>query len=449
MSRTLQTLLRFGVWSSVVGDPLEVLFIASQNPVNADDAALISLLESRLNATVTVALDSDAEQSMTGVEVIVISESSNSGNIGTKYSTVSRPVVLLENGAWDDHDYSATDGTLTATTDLVVTDDTHQIADGHTGQVSANTSGDMKFSSDYAASAHVVLNQVGTPANAIVFVYESGETMLNSHVAEDRRVALGFHSSMYQHLTTGGEDFFVSAVAWAAQVTEQEQSTTTSNILLVVGSLTLNTSEGQIKSRLEGQGHSVDTVTGANVTTTQANGYGLSIMSKTVNSGNVARKLHQSTSPCMFWEDNQQAGEDFLYMATIYDSGHSTTGWHGNSQVVIINDSAPTALKAGLTGTINLYDSSREMTFAPYSDGTGTYTAGDRLLVPGAIDVAEHNSGGSGQWSLYTVESGTTLSDGTSALARRGYFGLYDDTFQYLTSDGLALFDAMIDWLIG
>lgn len=88
-----------------------------------------------------------------------------------------------------------------------------------------------------------------------------------------------------------------------------------------------------------------------------------------------------------------------------------------------------------MSGLTTIYTASDEITYAP---------AGD--LPASATEVGEFNAQGDGRWSYYTYDEGDTLADSTSAAGRRTYFGLYDDTFKLLTSDGLTLFDAAIDW---
>lgn len=219
------------------------------------------------------------------------------------------------------------------------------------------------------------------------------------------------------------------------------------NILLVRGAAGLNTSENQIITRLEGQGHTVNTTTDSTLTTTLANVYDLVIMSKTVNSGIIGTKLRNCTAPVMFWEDNQQAGTvdgpvGAIYMATIDDSAQPNTSWHGTGTQIYVDSGVASALRGGLSGAINFYSTSGDITFAPKTGGVTD-------LVSGAIKIAEFgSSAGGAQWALYLIEEGTTLADGTTAPAKRAYFGLDDDTFQNLTADGLTLFDAQIGWLL-
>jgi hypothetical protein len=121
-------------------------------------------------------------------------------------------------------------------------------------------------------------------------------------------------------------------------------------------------------------------------------------------------------------------------MATIDNDGSMGTAWHAEGQSVYVVPTAPPELAAGLVGAINLYTHPAQITYAPVGD------------LPATGEVIARWSFGDGRVPIYVYEKGALLADGTAAAGRRVYFGLYDDTFSALTADGLALFDAAVEW---
>ena len=204
---------------------------------------------------------------------------------------------------------------------------------------------------------------------------------------------------------------------------------------MVAGSTSLNQSEVALRSRLQGLGHSVTVVRDLDVTTAQADQAALVVMSKTVLSTNVGTKLKASTAPVIFWEDNQQ---QLSMLATIDSRDTTGTGWHAPGRQVHVSSSAPSNVRVGLTGPVDLYAEAGEITYAPRSN------KGAPTVAASAVKIAQFGSTGDGRWVVYTIPAGATLADGSKAAGRRSYFGLYDDTFRLMSPNGLALFDALV-----
>ena len=158
----------------------------------------------------------------------------------------------------------------------------------------------------------------------------------------------------------------------------------------------------------------------------------LVLLSKTSQSLTVGKKIKDVDCGLVFWEDNQQM---LSMMATIDNDGSGGTAWHSNRTSVIVQDGAPSELRAGQTGTIQFYSRGGEITWAPDGDLPGS-----------AIVIALLGSPTNGRTAIYAFEKGAALADGSPAAGRRVYFGLYDDTFVLLTPAGLALFDAAVAW---
>lgn len=202
-------------------------------------------------------------------------------------------------------------------------------------------------------------------------------------------------------------------------------------LFLVENPGALNTSEQRIRSRLQGRGIRVEVIDDDAFTPARADGCQLVVMSKTVTSTKIANKLKGVGCGVVFWEDNQQKLD---MLATIHNDGLDGTSWHQEGNDVHVWGEAPSELRAGLSGRVLLYTRHDQMTYAPNGD-----------LSSAAIVIAEFEDPG-GPKVIYVMERDAVLADGSRAAGRRAYFGLYQDTFQYLTEDGLRLFDALVTW---
>lgn len=205
-------------------------------------------------------------------------------------------------------------------------------------------------------------------------------------------------------------------------------------VLLVGDPADLNGSEREIREYLGGFGREVRTVDDDGFSIDRTTGCDLVVMSKTVQSEKISDRLRPTACGVVFWEDNQQMTH---MMGTISNDGSAGTDWHGIEDDVFIRPEAPAELRARLSGERDFYVRHDEITWAPRSDLTGSATV-----------VAEFDENG-GHPTVYVIERGGRLADGSAAAGRRAFFGLHDDTFRLLTADGRALFDAIVRWAMG
>jgi len=192
----------------------------------------------------------------------------------------------------------------------------------------------------------------------------------------------------------------------------------------------LNSSERAIQDRLSSAG--LDVVIVDDGALSNLDPCELVVLSKTSESRTVGNQLKDVACGLIFWEDNQQM---LIMMATIDNDGSAGTGWHSTRTSVIVQGSAPSELRAGLSGTVAFYSRDGEITWAPDGD-----------LPDSAVVIALLGSPTNGRTAIYAFEKGAALADGSPAAGRRVYFGLYDETFVLLTPAGLALFDAAVSW---
>jgi len=210
-------------------------------------------------------------------------------------------------------------------------------------------------------------------------------------------------------------------------------TTTGRNALFIVDNPhTLNTSDAMVRTRLATRlGFSVTLVDDDNVSAYNAAGFDVMIVSKTVTSTKVGSRYKQCSCGFLTWEDNLQRSQ---MMALIDNDGSTGTAWHGTGTTVYVVPAADTFLSAGASGNTVFYTQTGEITYAPKGH-----------LAEDAQTIAQWSSH-DGRTPYYVYEKGARIADGSTAAGRRVYFGLYDDTFRYLTADGLKLFDAAVLW---
>ncbi|MFC1759142.1 LamG-like jellyroll fold domain-containing protein, partial [Planctomycetota bacterium] len=71
------------------------------------------------------------------------------------------------------------------------------------------------------------------------------------------------------------------------------------------------------------------------------------------------------------------------------------------------------------------------------------------VFIDGKLDNQVSLGGGAAAFPITAVDVGGELTDGTLAPSRRVNFPIQDTGFASLTDDGIKLFDAAIDWLLG
>lgn len=235
------------------------------------------------------------------------------------------------------------------------------------------------------------------------------------------------------------------------EIDDEPDDESSRSLLLVVGDSRLTSAERELRTALEQLGFAVDLVEdhdGAQEVTSQTD---VVVISKTVNSDEIADTFLETRSGLVFWEDNAQAieqggkvvgeaGEGTRGLGTVDVINPEHTAWHHPQAEVYVNPEAPVELRAGLEGTVQFYRAPEEMTFAPTENGRP-------LVAPSATWVAAYGpERGGDRYVYYVIEADAGLADGTAAHGRRVYFGLYDDTFPALTAEGRSLFEAAVEW---
>ena len=164
--------------------------------------------------------------------------------------------------------------------------------------------------------------------------------------------------------------------------------------------------------------------------TADANGRSLLVISSTPNSGDIRGKWNNSAVPVMNWEEAvmKSATGDFEFS--------SGTAKPTSTDINVILDTHPIMVQAGLSNGVNVIKSNAEGNCP-----NGTIAVGVTVLAELPTDA--------GCKIVSVAEQGALDFNSNPFPARRGMFPITDSTFNSLNASGLALFDAMLDWLSG
>jgi hypothetical protein len=417
------------VWPGSVGIATVVLVVGDADAPSVSDGRLRDHLRAGLAADVAVVSERDRPP-LAAVDLVVIAPSSSSGALGERYADAPVPVLVLNDGLWDDLHLASGSADAGAQTSVVVLDAEPPAAGGL-------AAGPHRVLATGSVLRHVVgLAPDGLPiaaagddaAQVVLFAVEAG-ARLTQGVAPARRVGLGAREDAYDRWLAPAWDLFDGSVAWLLGH-EAERRDRTALVVSGGGVDALNASELALRSRLRAQGFEVAVRSDRDLRAGDGDAFDVVVMSKTVDSVEVGQKLKDTATGVVFWEDNQQQRS---MLATIDDDGRSGTAWHSAETQADVAGDAPDGLTGGYRGRVRFYTQADEMTWAP---------AGS--LPDDAIRIAR--TPGGDRTVVYAYDRGDRLADGSRAAGRRAFFGLYDDSFRYLTLDAVALFDAVLEW---
>ncbi|AOJ07116.1 hypothetical protein [Burkholderia mayonis] len=198
-------------------------------------------------------------------------------------------------------------------------------------------------------------------------------------------------------------------------------------MLVQLGGPNLKTDE-QAKAHLASRGYAVRFVDEAQPVDAAADA-DLVIVSSTVSSKRVARGWRTLAKPLLTWENDLL--DDFAMTGKRHDVDFGETG--KARYLWLVN--APHPIAAGLpAGTTNVYGRQAGMSWGKPGLGASIVAT-----VYGEPDKA----------AIFAYETGATMDYETLAPARRVMFFLNNDTFGNLSPEGVALFDAAVDWAAG
>lgn len=198
------------------------------------------------------------------------------------------------------------------------------------------------------------------------------------------------------------------------------------NVLFVVGDLNLNASDASVRNRLESTGYSVTLADDHELQPWDAMGYGLVIVSSTVNSEHVDGTFSEVPVPVLTWE------------SWIYDDMWMTEPGievnYGAVSSKYLNITNPDhAISAGKSGEFKIYHLSRQTAWG--------------IPVAGGSAVASPMNA-PGKYGLFAYDTGHEMAGGAYAPARRVGFFLGNQSGNWMTNTARDLFDASVAWAI-
>jgi hypothetical protein len=255
------------------------------------------------------------------------------------------------------------------------------------------------------------------------YVWEENSSQIATGVSPTVTLAVGVHNI---DLIVTDDDSATDTDTMVATV--DPAPVAGGDALLVVGNVTLNDGDTAVKSMLEAMSYTVTVVDDSASTTGDATGMDLVVISSTVNSNSVTDKFRDVTVPVINWE---QAVQDDMEMVDPADSGARGTV-NSQTQVAIVDSGH--AMAAGLSGNVTVYTSSQKMSWGKPNANAETIA----VLTGDATRVV-----------IYGYDTGASMYSGLTAPAPRVHLFLENSGAAYLTADGVALFEAAVDWAVG
>jgi hypothetical protein len=199
-----------------------------------------------------------------------------------------------------------------------------------------------------------------------------------------------------------------------------------SNILYLVGNLTLVAGDAAVKTTLESMGHVVTTKLGTASVTADAATTNLVLISSSIASTDVAAKFKTVTQPVFVSENG--IFDDMAMTGTVSGTDFGTT----LTQTQIVIQVTGHQMSAGLTGTQTITTATRTINFG--KPGTGAIKLANQVGDATKLAIFGYDVGG--------------VMVGLNAPGRRVGFFFADDSPNALTAAGTSLFKAAISWAL-
>jgi hypothetical protein len=413
----------------------EVLFVVGNTQLNAGDTAIKNRLESN-GYNVMIVDDWDSQTSdANGKGVVIISSTVNSSEVNTKFRDVAVPVITWEGWLMDDMkmvgNASGTDYGTHIDNDLDISDSSHPIAAGLTGEIDIYTADDELNFGKPSSSAAMIAHVDDDPAWPVLFAYESGASMKGMN-APARRVGFFLRDNGASRFTNDGWKLFDQTVVWAIGSCDDQNNEPpvpcNLKALFVAGSSSPHSGDLAVKARLESLGYSVKLVDDDYCATSDADGMGLVYISSSVSSSKVGRKYRDIaipvvTSEAWIYDDMKMTGTG---------SGTNYGEYAYTSNMTIGDSNHP--IVQGITGNLQVLSSAQKVAWG--NPGNGASRIG---YVPGEP----------GCGMLFAYEKGAHMVGMNAPERRVGIFLRNSNTMNALNNTGWLLFDATIQWAAG
>jgi len=206
---TVNDTLSANVISVVVGN--------GSSPSTSDNL-LIAYLQNE-GYTVNVFDDTANSSSVTASNpnLIIICESSISGQVNSKFRNTAIPVIVMEPLIYDDMKLSNTQGKDNDEDKVKIVDSSHPLAGGlsNGNKTIATSDGTFGYAEPDNDNVIIVATIDNDRDRATIFAYEAGSKMDDNVTAPARRVGFFAFDDVLQYLNADGAKLFEAAVVWA------------------------------------------------------------------------------------------------------------------------------------------------------------------------------------------------------------------------------------------
>ncbi len=200
------------------GTPKTALFVVSNaTSLNAGDTAVKTRLEGLGYSVTLKTATASATSDATGKTLVLISSSVASGDVNTKFKSVTVPVIVWEYALYDDmamtNTMSGTDFGYNTGTSMVITNASHPLAAGLSGTVnlySGSTNIPFGVTTANAISVGAVSS---TSTRKLEFAYDKNAAMVGGFTVNARRVGIFLVDTATP--TNDAWTLFDAAVTWA------------------------------------------------------------------------------------------------------------------------------------------------------------------------------------------------------------------------------------------
>ena len=192
-----------------------VLFVANSTTLNSAENSVKARLEALNHTVIVKSAASAVTADAAGKALVVVSSTVTPTAVGTKFRTVAVPVLTWESGIYNNMGMTGSTnkdfGTKTNSTQVSITNPTHPLAAGFSGNPTVASSGTFNWGKPNANASSVAI-VVGDTAKTLLFGYEAGAVMPGL-TAPARRVGFFMHDTTV--LNSSGTALLDAAIRWA------------------------------------------------------------------------------------------------------------------------------------------------------------------------------------------------------------------------------------------
>ncbi len=170
---------------------------------------------------VTVVADTTVTaQMVAAADLVLISSSAESGNLGVKLKNIAVPIFCVENGQYPNQGMApAGKGTgedmVANQAAVAILNPASPLAGGLTGSVTISSkAGDLGWGAPPATAMNVA-TVVGQPTHSAIFAFDKGDQMVGM-TAPARRAGFAIREDLAANLSADGIKLFDSILAWVA-----------------------------------------------------------------------------------------------------------------------------------------------------------------------------------------------------------------------------------------